>query len=48
MLFEWDDEKEQKNIVKHGLDFSTAVRIISARAATKTERRMYYDNSQGN
>lgn len=28
MKFEWDDEKEQKNIVKHGLDFSIASRVF--------------------
>lgn len=89
MLFEWDEHKEQINIKKHGLDFSTAalvfhdlnrlewfdedhsteedryitigeigsvavvlmvvyaergdaIRLISARKATKQERRMYY------
>lgn len=93
MRFEWDDEKEQKNIIKHGIDFDTAavvfqdinrlefydekhsidedryitiglingeayivmvvyterdeaIRLISARKATKQERRMYYDYSQ--
>lgn len=24
MIFEWDDEKEQINIKKHGIDFETA------------------------
>ena len=95
MLFEWDDEKEKINIVKHGIDFAAAalvfrdenrlelydeshsdhedryitigviggetcvvmvvytergeaVRLISARKATKQERRMYYDYSKGN
>lgn len=28
MKFEWDDKKEQKNIAKHGLDFSTAVLVF--------------------
>lgn len=93
MQFEWDDEKEQINISKHGIDFSTAalvfgddnrleyydalhsenedryitiglidgiaylvmvvytergeaIRLISARKATKQEWRRYYDNSQ--
>ncbi len=92
MQFEWDDEKEKINIVKHGIDFTTAarvfkdqnrlemydeahsdtedryitigiidgvtylvmvvytereetIRLISARKATKQERRMYYDYS---
>lgn len=91
MKFEWDDKKEQKNIAKHGLDFSTAIlvfgdenriemydeahsetedryitigaingvvtvlyvvyterseaiRIISARCATRREKEVYYDN----
>lgn len=91
MRFEWDDEKERKNIEKHGIDFETAafvfqdinrlefyddkhssidedryitigqiggeayivmvayterktaIRLISARKATKQERRTYYD-----
>lgn len=93
MQFEWDDEKERKNIAQHGIDFETAaavfqdinrlefydekhsidedryitiglidgeayivmvvytereeaIRLISARKATKQERRMYYDYSQ--
>lgn len=92
MQFEWDDEKEKINIMKHGIDFTTAalifndenrlewydgkhsveedryitvgiiddvaylivvvyterheaIRLISARKATKQERRMYYDYS---
>ena len=28
MYFEWDEEKEQKNIVKHGIDFSTAALVF--------------------
>lgn len=95
MQFEWDDEKEQLNIAKHGIDFSTAalvfgdenrieyydekhseyedryatigliggtaylvmvvytergeaIRLISARKATKQEWRRYYDDSQRN
>lgn len=95
MQFEWDDEKEKINIVKHGIDFTTAarvfkdenrlelydeahsdteeryitigiideiaylvmvvytereeaIRLISARKATKQEGRIYYDYSQGN
>lgn len=91
MKFEWDEEKNKKNIAKHGLNFQTAkyvfddknriefyddnhssyedryitiglinkvpvvvtvvyterhekIRLISAREASKTERRMYYDS----
>ena len=95
MLFEWDDNKEEQNRKKHGLDFRTAaqvfrdpnrlewyddahsgsedryitigqigmntvlvvllvvytergqtLRIISARRATKRERRIYDDNTE--
>lgn len=28
MLFEWDDNKEKKNIIKHGIDFSTAALVF--------------------
>ena len=28
MLFEWDDNKEQINIKKHGMDFTTASRVF--------------------
>lgn len=28
MQFEWDDEKEKINIVKHGIDFTTAARVF--------------------
>ena len=87
LQFEWDEEKEKNNIVKHGIDFktashvfldpnrleiydekhstaeedryitigfvkeiltvvyterTTALRIISARVATKKERMVYY------
>lgn len=95
MQFEWDDEKEKINILKHGIDFTTAarvfkdenrlemydgahsdfedryitigiidgvaylvmvvyaekekaIRLISARKATKQEGRIYYDYTQRN
>lgn len=28
MKFEWDDNKEQKNIAKHGIDFGTAILVF--------------------
>lgn len=28
MDFEWDIQKEQKNIAKHGLDFSTSILVF--------------------
>lgn len=29
MRFEWDDEKERVNILKHGIDFSTAALVFN-------------------
>jgi len=29
MQFEWDDEKEKINIIKHGIDFETAARVFN-------------------
>lgn len=28
MLFEWDDEKDRKNIAKHGISFRTAILVF--------------------
>lgn len=28
MNFEWDENKEQKNIIKHGIDFATAILVF--------------------
>jgi len=28
MQFEWDESKNQKNIIKHGIDFKAAARIF--------------------
>lgn len=43
--FEWDSNKAQSNLEKHGITFyvkrSQRTRIISARPATRTERKLY-------
>ncbi len=31
MVFEWDEQKEQKNISKHGIDFSLAAHVFLIR-----------------
>lgn len=51
LQFEWHEEKALQNIAKHGVSFDEAavvyterddyIRIISARQATTTERRIY-------
>lgn len=40
MQFEWDDIKEQQNIHKHGIDFSTAALVF-----TDTNRIEYFDDN---
>jgi uncharacterized DUF497 family protein len=48
-IVNWDENKNQVNIRKHGIDFSTMVavlvRIISARYATSTERKAYEEGT---
>ena len=33
MLFEYDEEKNRKNILKHGIDFRSAARVFSTMTA---------------
>lgn len=40
MNFEWDDNKEQKNIAKHGIDFGTALLIFG-----DNNRLEFYDEA---
>lgn len=40
MQFEWDSEKEKINIIKHGIDFTTAARVF-----TDTNRLELYDEA---
>lgn len=40
LQFEWDDEKEQSNVEKHGIDFETAVKVFF-----DPNRIEYYDKS---
>ncbi|MDE7219123.1 MAG: BrnT family toxin [Oscillospiraceae bacterium] len=55
LTFEWDEEKDRINRQKHGISFETASyvfrdeyyidRLISARLAMESERRLYYDQN---
>ncbi len=38
MTFEWDDHKNNKNLLKHGIDFETAVTVF-----LDLDRIEYYD-----
>jgi len=42
MRFEWDAEKNLKNIQKHDIDFSDAKEIFSHPIATHLDTREYY------
>jgi uncharacterized DUF497 family protein len=42
MQFEWDEEKNQINIRKHGLSFADAWRMFNAPMLTKLDDRQEY------
>ena len=42
MLFEWDENKRQANIEKHGIDFADAVRIFDGFVHTIQDTRAGY------
>ena len=43
MKFEWDDHKEQINIQKHGIDFSTAALVFNDIYRIETYDSMHSD-----
>ena len=42
MQFEWDKQKRESNLVKHGLDFADAPRLFSAPLRTLLDTRQDY------
>ena len=42
MEFEWDEAKNQTNILKHGIGFETAKGIFEGTVATSPDRRRDY------
>ncbi len=42
MNFEWDDEKNNLNIRKHGIDFADVVEIFNHPMLTKLDNRQAY------
>ena len=52
--FEWDDKKAADNVARHGVSFAEAatafgdpIRLISARLATRRERKTYEEDPKG-
>ena len=41
-MFEWDDEKNERNVQKHGVDFETACRIFDGKVVTYIDTRFDY------
>ena len=39
MLFEWDENKRQRNLQKHGVDFVRAVKMFSNPILERTDDR---------
>lgn len=46
MRFEWDEEKNRENILKHGLDFADAGEIFDAPMLTNLDRREDYSEER--
>lgn len=46
MRLTWDEAKRQKNLVRHGLDFADAARILDAPIAIQPDRRFDYDEER--
>ena len=42
MGFEWDENKRQSNITKHGIDFADAVKIFDGFAVNRQDTRADY------
>ncbi|MBB3966616.1 BrnT family toxin [Rhizobium metallidurans] len=47
-MYEWDDAKNAANIAKHGVGFSTAVRIFDGRVLTAVDDRFDYGEIRKN
>lgn len=46
MEFEWDNQKNNANIAKHGIDFEFAKEIFSGIWISKPDNRKNYDESR--
>lgn len=46
MDFEWDEAKDQANVVKHGITFATARRIFCGVTMTWTDSRRDYGETR--
>ncbi len=48
MKFEWDGEKNRKNIAKHGFDFRRAAKIFNGLVLTFPDKRKNYGEERFN
>jgi uncharacterized DUF497 family protein len=46
LTFEWDPDKHQANLAKHGIDFRDAVRIFEAPVLEKVDARHEYGETR--
>ena len=42
-MYEWDDDKNWKNVEKHGIDFETAKRIFDSPIVSRRDERKDYN-----
>ena len=46
MIYEWDEDKNQANILKHGVGFETAKRVFENRTLTRVDERSDYGEAR--
>lgn len=46
MEFDWDDRKEASNVIKHGIDFDTAMRIWEGPVVEREDDRIDNDEAR--
>lgn len=42
-MYEWDDDKNRKNVEKHGIDFETAKRVFDSPIVSRRDERKDYN-----
>lgn len=45
-MYEWDADKNQKNVEKHGIDFETAKRIFDSPIVSRRDERKDYNETR--
>jgi uncharacterized DUF497 family protein len=46
VIFEWDEEKRQRNLRKHGVDFADCAQVFAGDTATHVDDRYAYGETR--